>query len=150
MTDNFKPHVTVASVIEHENKFLMVTEKINGQIVINQPAGHVEDFENITEACMRETLEETGYKVKPYAVIGIYLYKASANLVFLRVCFAAKIIQKVENATLDKEIISANFLTYQQISTAQNLRSSMVLTCIDDYKKGNLHDLNIIRPLIGY
>ena len=39
----WKPGVTVAAVIERNNTFLMVEELIDGQRVINQPAGHLND-----------------------------------------------------------------------------------------------------------
>jgi len=150
MNNVFKPHLTVASIVEHENKFLMVTESIKGQIVINQPAGHVDDNESIIDACVRETLEETCYEVKPYALVGIYLFKAQADLVFLRVCLAAKFSQKMANAKLDAQIISAEWLNYEQIAKAPNLRNQMVLACLNDYLQGNLHDLSLIKPLMGY
>ena len=41
MTDY--PHVTVAAIAEKEGKFLFVKElSESGEIVINQPAGHLE------------------------------------------------------------------------------------------------------------
>ena len=35
------PHITVASVIEQDGKYLMVKEVANDLIVFNQPAGHL-------------------------------------------------------------------------------------------------------------
>ena len=39
----WKPDVTVAALIERERRFLLVEERIRGRLVLNQPAGHVED-----------------------------------------------------------------------------------------------------------
>ena len=50
------PHITVASIIERENKFLFVEEYIKNNVVLNQPAGHLEENETIEEGCIRETL----------------------------------------------------------------------------------------------
>ena len=58
------PHITVASVIEKDKKYLFVEEYVKDLKVLNQPAGHLEENETIEEACARETLEETAYKVK--------------------------------------------------------------------------------------
>ena len=58
------PHITVASIIEKDNKFLFVEEYVKNNIVLNQPAGHLEENETIEEGSIRETLEETAYEVK--------------------------------------------------------------------------------------
>ena len=49
------PHVTVATIIERDNRFLLVYEVANGQQVYNQPAGHLEPNETLLEAALRET-----------------------------------------------------------------------------------------------
>ena len=38
----WSPRVTVAAVIARDNRFLMVEELVDGKVVINQPAGHLE------------------------------------------------------------------------------------------------------------
>ena len=38
----WKPNTTVAAVIEKDNRFLLVEEEIDGKLVFNQPAGHLE------------------------------------------------------------------------------------------------------------
>jgi len=60
---NDSPHITVASVIERDGRFLMVREMSDGLIVYNQPAGHLEVGETLITAAVRETLEETGWEV---------------------------------------------------------------------------------------
>ena len=54
----WRPHITVAAIIERGSRFLMVAENCEGEIVINQPAGHLEQNETLVEAVIRETLEE--------------------------------------------------------------------------------------------
>ena len=51
------PHVTVATVVEKDGKFLFVEEYTEGvsHTVFNQPAGHVESDETIIQAALRET-----------------------------------------------------------------------------------------------
>ena len=51
-------HVTVATVVEKDGKFLFVEEHTAGvtHTVFNQPAGHVESGETLIEAAIRETM----------------------------------------------------------------------------------------------
>ena len=60
-TERFLPHATVATVLEQDDKFLLVEELSQGQRVLNQPAGHLEPNESLIEAAAREVLEETGW-----------------------------------------------------------------------------------------
>ena len=55
----FTPHLTVATIVEDNGRFLMVEELADGQAVFNQPAGHLEADESLIQAALRETLEET-------------------------------------------------------------------------------------------
>jgi len=55
----WKPHATVAAIVVQDNKFLMVEEPIDGHIILNQPAGHLEDKETLVDAVVREVREET-------------------------------------------------------------------------------------------
>ena len=52
---DWAPHVTVATVIQRDGKYLMVEErdKNSGELVFNQPAGHLEHGETITAAALR-------------------------------------------------------------------------------------------------
>ena len=59
MTEQFKPNATVAAIIHHQGKFLIVEEIDSGKVVYNQPAGHIEANENIITALKREVKEET-------------------------------------------------------------------------------------------
>jgi len=49
----FKPHVTLACVVQAEGKFLLVEEMINGKLTLNQPAGHLEANETLLAAARR-------------------------------------------------------------------------------------------------
>lgn len=64
--------VTVATIAKRENKYLMVRESPQGKSVINQPAGHVEKDETLTQAVIWESLEETGWDFEPEHICGIY------------------------------------------------------------------------------
>lgn len=45
--ERYKPNVTVACVINCDDKYLMVEELIDGKLTYNQPAGHLEAFESL-------------------------------------------------------------------------------------------------------
>ena len=51
----WQPDVTVATVVVGDGRLLCVEERSNGQLVINQPAGHLEPDESLVDATVRET-----------------------------------------------------------------------------------------------
>src|SRR5690606_39291644 len=75
----WQPDVTVATVVVAEGRVLMVEESVAGQLVLNQPAGHLEPDESLFEAALRETREETGWDVRLTAFVGAYQWRAPAN-----------------------------------------------------------------------
>lgn len=133
--EQFKPNTTVAAVIHYDGKFLLVEESDNGQIVYNQPAGHLEANENLMTACQREVEEETGLKLTPDYVNGIYYFhRADLNLYFLRFCFVIELTECLDTKPQDDEIIAAHWLTLEEIQQKEKqLRSPMVMQCINDY-----------------
>ncbi|NQZ88070.1 MAG: NUDIX hydrolase [Saccharospirillaceae bacterium] len=133
--DQFKPNATVAAVIVHQNKFLLVEEIENGKNVFNQPAGHLEINENLIAAIEREVLEETGLVLSPDYVSGIYYFhRPDLNLFFLRFCFVIELDDYLQSKPQDDEIIDTHWLTLEEIKEkSSQLRSAMVLECIEDY-----------------
>ena len=134
----FLPHVTVATIVEHQSRFLMVEEKRDGRIVLNQPAGHLEANETLLQAATRETLEET--------VIGIYLFQAANGETYQRVCFSAKPTSHDADRPLDEGIIRARWMTLDEIvDNSAQLRSYLVADCIRDYLNKPHYSLDLIR-----
>ncbi len=86
----WKPRVTVAAVIARDDQLLMVEEQASdGGLVLNQPAGHLEPGESLTDAVVREVREETAWGFEPQALVGIYRWQRSTpEATFLRFCFA--------------------------------------------------------------
>lgn len=140
------PHVTVATIIERDNRFLMVYEEADGKKVYNQPAGHLDPDETLEEAAIRETLEETGWTVKLTGVVGVNLYTAPSNSVtYLRTTFIGEVVNHDPSYKLDTGIIEAVWLTYEELAAHQDqLRSPMTLQIIDDYRKGRVFPLNVV------
>ena len=144
----FTPHVTVATIVEDNGRFLMVEELADGQAVFNQPAGHLEADESLIQAALRETLEETGWDVELTAVTGIYLYTAPSNgVTYQRVCFIAKALKHHPDYQLDEGILRARWLTRDELlAVREDWRSELIIRCIDDYLAGHHFSLELIRP----
>lgn len=147
MMREWQPHITVATVIEQDGRFLLVEELKAGKLVYNQPAGHLEANETLLEAALRETLEETAWEVELTGVVGIYLYTAPSNgVTYQRVCFAARPLRHHPERALDPDITAATWLTREAlVSEPERWRSELVPRCIDDYLAGPLYGLDVIR-----
>lgn len=142
----WSPHTTVAVIVEdQQGRFLLVEEHSHGQVVFNQPAGHIEEGESLLAAAHRETLEETGWQIEPHSFLGMYRYVAPANgVTYFRFCFIAAPVRKVSDR-LDEGIVAAHWLTLDQIrDLGDRLRSPMVLGCIEDYRNGRRYPLDVI------
>jgi 8-oxo-dGTP pyrophosphatase MutT (NUDIX family) len=138
--------VTVAAIIEREGRFLLVEELIAGELVLNQPAGHLEQGESLLAAVARETLEETGYRFTPTDIVGCYLWRSdAASTTFFRVAFCGGAEPPAGPVRLDEGIVGAHWLSRNQILRRDTqLRSPMVLRCLDDYLAGHRHSLDCL------
>ena len=144
----WQPDVTVASVVVRNGAFLIVEEDVQGQRVLNQPAGHLEPDESLLHAAVRETLEESGWEVEPTALIGCYQWKSAANANepegngngrrhFLRVAIAATPLRHFPERILDNGIVRALWLTPAQLQDeAARHRSPLVWRVVQDYLAG--------------
>lgn len=141
------PHVTVATVIENQGRFLMVRELADGVEVYNQPAGHLEQGESLIDAAVRETREETGWLVQPTALLGFSHYTSPHNgITYVRATFTATPVQQLASAELDTDILEAVWLSLDEIELRRSqLRSPMVLDDIARYTTGERFPLELIR-----
>ncbi len=139
------PHATVATIVEHENKYLMVKEQRDGRIVYNQPAGHIESGESIIDAAIRETKEETGWLVMPTRFAGISTYHAPNGISYIRSTLIAEPLEHDVTAPLDDDILEAVWLNYEEIVLLEDqLRSPIVKQVLDDYRLGISYPLELI------
>lgn len=144
----WKPHVTVAAVVENDGRFLMVEEEVEGRVVYNQPAGHLEQGESLIEAVVRETREETGWHIRPTAVVGIHQWTSPGARTFLRVSFAGGALGHDPVRAPDAGIRAVLWLTRTEIIERSGaLRSPMVLQCLDDYLAGKRFPLDLLVHL---
>ncbi len=145
----WNPDVTVAAICERAGRFLLVEEisKSSGQVVFNQPAGHLEDNETLEQAVIRETLEETCCHFTPEALVGVYKTRAANGKTYLRYTYCGATSEQDSKLSLDPDIIRTHWLTLDQIQVRTDLRSPLVLSCINDYLAGVRHPLDLIREL---
>lgn len=145
----WKPHVTVAAILKSGGRFLLVEERVKGREVINQPAGHLDDGESLLDAVRRETLEETGWRMEPTGLIGMYQRRNPRNGdTYIRICFTGKLLGEEPGAELDEGIVRTLWLTRDDLARENGrLRSPMVLRCVDDYLAGQRHPLSLITRL---
>ncbi|MFT6690999.1 MAG: phosphatase NudJ [Colwellia sp.] len=146
-SEQFKPNTTVAVVVANQDKFLLVEELEHGKTVYNQPAGHLEADESLITAAMRELKEETGLSHSPTHLCGIYYYyRQSLNLYYLRFCFVIELESLVPCQPQDEEIIACHWFTLAEIKAkSAQLRSPLVLECIEDYLSGKKIPLSHLK-----
>jgi len=133
-------HVTVAAIIKRNDHYLLVKERSSsGDIVFNQPAGHVELKESLLDAVSREVKEEAGLDFTPTGLIGTYLLSPATNgKTYLRFCFVGDVPDDQSPSPQDPEILENCWFTLQEITEMERkeLRSALVLQCLTDYLDG--------------
>lgn len=143
-------HVTVATVVVRDSQYLLVEErdKGSGQIVFNQPAGHLERGESLQQAALRETLEETGWIVSLEGVLGLALYTAPGNgVTYYRTTFCARALEPQAGARLDSDILAVHWLDYEAIvANSARMRSPLVLAAVEQHRSGLRYPLDLIAP----
>lgn len=146
-SEQFKPNTTVAAVVCCQNKFLLVEELEHGETVYNQPAGHLESHENLITAIKRELKEETGLLLSPQHLCGIYYYyRESIELHYLRFCFVIELEKPLATQPEDDEIVACHWLSLEEIKEkSTQLRSPLVLECIEDYLSGKKIPLSHLK-----
>ena len=142
----WKPHVTVAAVLERDGKFLLVEEETDDGIRFNQPAGHLECRESLTDAVVREALEETGYSFVPQYLVGVYNWRIEAkDITYLRFAFGGEIVGHDVQRKLDEGIVAARWLSLDEIRALESQhRSPLILRCIEDWLSGRRYPLELV------
>jgi len=146
----WKPHVTVAAVIEKDGRFLLVEETTTRGLAFNQPAGHLEEGEDLISAVKREVWEETAWEFEPEALIAAQLWRRKPNTPsFVRFCFTGKASNHNPKQPLDDGIIGTHWLSRNEIhAKRQQLRSPLVLTTVDEYLKGHRYPLTLLQAFL--
>jgi 8-oxo-dGTP pyrophosphatase MutT (NUDIX family) len=137
------PEITVAAIAEADGRFLVVEERIERRLVINQPAGHVEPGETLLEAVVREVREETAWLFTAHELVGVYLWRSPVTgRMTKRFTFTGAVTDHRPDQPLDDGIIATHWLTQAELKGREpQLRSPLVLRCIEDYLGGRRQPL---------
>lgn len=115
----------------------------DGQLVLNQPAGHIENNESAIEAVVRETREESGWRVKPIGLLGLYSFTPFEGAdTYHRLCFMCEALEEASQE-LDPDIESSHWLTYEEIIALPH-RSPLIKACIEDSLRNPIIPLSFI------
>lgn len=147
MSNSWNPHIVVAAIVERDGRFLFVEEAIEGELLLNQPAGHWEPGETLIEGVIRETLEESAWDIEPTGLLGLYEWQApTLPYPFVRIAFVARALRHHPERKLDDGIVRALWLSREELaSEALRLRSPSVERCVDDYLAGHIYPLSLIN-----
>jgi len=143
------PDITVAAVAETDGRFLLVEERINRRLVINQPAGHVERGETLLAAVVREVREETAWRFEPRGLLGVYLWRNPASgRSTMRFAFTGAVTDHDAGQRLDHGIVRTHWFSRTELLERQpRLRSPLVLRCVEDYLDGRRLPLDPVARL---
>ena len=143
------PHVTVATVVERNGRFLFVEEEADGDVVINQPAGHWERGETLMQGAARETLEETGWTVEISGLVGVYEYQPPhLDYGFVRFAFSARAVSHDATRPLDAGIKRWFWMDQHELQhEIYRHRSPMVQQCVEDYWMVRRYPLSLLNHL---
>lgn len=140
----WKPHVTVAAVVQRQGQYLFVEERVRGQLVLNQPAGHLEPGETLQQAVVRETLEETGWTVSPTALLKVFRWDNRRGKPFLRFTFACSAQTHDPAHHLDEGIERALWLSPEALAKRTDLRSPLVAEAVLLHRSGTYYPLDLL------
>lgn len=151
---DWKPNTTVAAVVVHDGRFLLVEEHTRAGLRLNQPAGHLDPGESLLQAVVRETFEETAYRVEPVALVGIYMARmragspidAQQDVVYIRYAFECTLLGHDPASPLDQGIVQALWLDCKELQAQPaRHRSMLVQATVDDYLAGRRFPLELIH-----
>lgn len=149
-TERFRPSVTVAAVIERDGRYLLVEEETPEGLMLNNPAGHLEQGESPIEAVVREALEETMRAFEPVHFLGIYLARfvrpaRSEDVTYVRLAFSGQVGEEIAGRVLDQGIRRTLWMTEAELAAcADRHRSPLVLQCVRDHAAGKRLPLDAV------
>lgn len=148
--DRFRPSVTVAAIVEHGGRYLLVEEETAEGLMLNNPAGHVEQGEAPLAAVIREALEETARHFVPEAFLGVYLARfvrpsRGEDVTYVRLAYCGRVGEEIAGRALDAGIRRTLWMTPAELEAcAERHRSPLVLQCVQDHAGGRRLPLDTV------
>ncbi len=153
--ERWKPSVTVAAIVEHAGRFLLVEEHTPEGLKLNNPAGHLDPGESTLQAVVRECLEETARVFTPTALLGVYQARLhrparagqpAEDITYLRFAYVGHVGEPQPGRALDVPIVRTLWLTPDEIrASADRHRSPLLLRCMDDWLAGHRFALDAVQ-----
>ena len=146
----WKPNVTVAALIEREGRFLLVEEQTSDGLLLNNPAGHLDQGESPIQGVIRETLEETACAFEPQGFIGMFMSRfrrtrTGEDVTYLRLAFFGTVSEPDLSLELDEGIVRTVWMTADEIRACpERHRSPLLLECVESYLAGRRYPLDIV------
>ena len=140
MTDMvWKPDVTVAAVVERDGQFLFVEERASGRVVLNQPAGHLENGETLVDGgrardARGDRLDASTRRRSSASTSGGP--NSRADLPAHRVLRAGSQSHDPRARSIAASCARAGSTASSSPRCGPRLRSPLVLRCVDDYLAG--------------
>jgi len=146
----WSPSTTVAAIIEHDGRYLLVEEHTPEGLKLNNPAGHLDPGESPQQGVVRESLEETARLFTPTALVGVYLSRfqrpaTGEDVTYLRFAYCGTVGDELPGRTLDEGIVRTLWLTVDELRESRaRHRSALVLQCIEDHLAGRRFPLELV------
>lgn len=142
--------LTVAAVVHHQGRYLIVEEQAMRRVVLSQPAGHIESGESPEQALVREVLEESACTVTCGELVGVYLWiHPQTRQQFLRLVYVAEFQSCDESLPLDETIVARHWMTRHEIEENRGrLRTPAVLRCINDFEAGRRESDGLLARML--
>lgn len=147
----WKPNVTVAAIVEHEGRFLLVEEQTSDGVLLNNPAGHLDPGETPEQGVAREALEETTCTFTPDAFLGLFMSRfrrtrTGEDVTYLRLAYVGSVSAPNPQLTLDEGILRTVWMTADEIRACpERHRSPLLLECIEAYLAGQRFPLSMVK-----
>lgn len=150
--------MTVAAVIAHGGRYLLVEEHTPEGLRLNNPAGHLDPGESPLQGVVRETLEETARDFVPEALVGVYLARFTRparpgpqgrdaeDVTYLRFAYFGTVGEAIAGRALDPPIVRTLWLTPEEVEARRaDWRSDLVGRCIADHRAGRRFPLDLVH-----
>jgi len=129
----WKPHATVAAVLEQAAILLVEEHTPQGLDVSINPPGTGEPNETLPAGAIREVLEESAYEFEAQYLIGVYRWHSNtSDTTYLRFAFGGRILAHHPGASLTKASCHAVWMTLDEIrATPDTPPHPLILRCVE-------------------